>query len=193
MTRRSTPASDAPIEIRIERVTQLFNTFDPLPFRERDLDKDAEEFIVGWARELPRLHPIRIIVHLPPAEAAAANSADLNAALNGYFSNRADTIHRELKELFRIGRRSLMVGIAVLAVCLVAGGWLAGLLRNDLGRFLQEGLAILGWVANWRPIEIFLFDWWAVEKRRKLMRRLAQAKVEVQAYKPLTPGTGATG
>jgi hypothetical protein len=40
------------IEIRIEDISQLFHS-DPFPFRERDLDKDAEEFIVGWARELP--------------------------------------------------------------------------------------------------------------------------------------------
>lgn len=192
MSKVSAPSSEVLIEIRIERVTQLFNTFDPLPFRERDLDKDAEEFIVGCARELPKLHPIRIVVHLPPAEASTVNSDDLNIALSRYFSNRSEMIHRELKELFRIGRRSLVVGIAVLAVCLIAGGWLAGLLRNDIGQFLQEGLAILGWVANWRPIEIFLFDWWAVEKRRTLMSRLAHAKIEIRSDKPLNPGIATT-
>ena len=42
------------IELRVEELAQLFETLDPLPFRERDLDKDAEEFIVSWARELQR-------------------------------------------------------------------------------------------------------------------------------------------
>jgi hypothetical protein len=41
----------AAIEIRIEKIDHLFQSFDPFPFREKDLDKDAEEFIVGWARE----------------------------------------------------------------------------------------------------------------------------------------------
>jgi hypothetical protein len=53
------------IEIRIEEISQIFNTLDPFPFREKDLDKDAEEFIVGWARELPADKPLKIIVHLP--------------------------------------------------------------------------------------------------------------------------------
>ena len=35
------------IELRIEDVSQLFHTLDPFPFRERDLDKEAEEFIVS--------------------------------------------------------------------------------------------------------------------------------------------------
>jgi hypothetical protein len=36
-----------PIEVRVERLSQLFDTLDPFPFCERDLDKHAEEYIVG--------------------------------------------------------------------------------------------------------------------------------------------------
>ena len=46
------PTAANAIEIRIDEIAQLFHSLDPFPFRERDLDKDAEEFIVGWAREL---------------------------------------------------------------------------------------------------------------------------------------------
>jgi phosphoglycolate phosphatase-like HAD superfamily hydrolase len=52
------------IELRIEEISQLFDSLDPFPFRERDLDKEAEEFIVGWARELSLDRPIKIVVHL---------------------------------------------------------------------------------------------------------------------------------
>lgn len=47
------PTAANAIEIRIEEIAQPFHSLDPFPFRERDLDRDAEEFIVGWARELP--------------------------------------------------------------------------------------------------------------------------------------------
>lgn len=36
------------IELRLRHVNQLFNSLDPSPFYEQDLDSDAEEFIVGW-------------------------------------------------------------------------------------------------------------------------------------------------
>jgi hypothetical protein len=52
MAEQPQPAASA-IEIRIEKVSQLFHSLDPFPFREKDLDKEAEEFIVSWARELP--------------------------------------------------------------------------------------------------------------------------------------------
>jgi len=38
------------IVVRLNAVGQLFNTMDPSPFHERDLDHDAEEFIVSSAR-----------------------------------------------------------------------------------------------------------------------------------------------
>ena len=50
--------SAAPIELRVQDVGQLFDTLDPFPFRDRDLDKEAEEYIVGWARELPSSAPV---------------------------------------------------------------------------------------------------------------------------------------
>ena len=38
------------IEIRVAKLRQLFHAIDPSPFRQRDLEPRAEEFIVGWAK-----------------------------------------------------------------------------------------------------------------------------------------------
>ena len=172
--------STGTIQIQVEELAQLFNLLDPFPFRERDLDKDAEEFIVGWAREFPRTAPLRILIHLPKNEAEGEAARDVGPALARYFQYRAETISRDLKELFRVGWRSLAVGIAVLAVCVVAGRLIVRAMGGtELSSVLSESLLLLGWVANWRPIEIFLHDWWPVARRRDLYRRLAAAKVEL--------------
>jgi hypothetical protein len=42
---------------------------------------------------------------------------------------------------------------------------------------MGEGLIILGWVANWRPLEIFLYEWWPIARRRNLYARLAAAEI----------------
>src|SRR3954470_15692406 len=52
------------IEIRVRDVDQLFNTMDPSPFHEKDLDADAEEFILSWAQEFPVYDPVVLIVHV---------------------------------------------------------------------------------------------------------------------------------
>src|SRR5512139_144426 len=95
------------IEIRIARIEQLFNSFDPSPFNERDLDDDAESHIADWARELPKHAPIRLLLHMPHEEAQRAKERGLAAALTHYFEVRAEWIEREKRELFRLGWRYL--------------------------------------------------------------------------------------
>jgi hypothetical protein len=169
------------IEIRVEEIAQLFDTLDPFPFHQRDLDKDAEEYIVGWAREFPRHHPINIIIHVPDEELKTEHAKQLGPALNRYFKYRAEIIDRDLNELFRIGRQSLLIGATVLAGCILASRAIIAVLGSgNISRFTEESLIILGWVANWKPIQIFLYDWWPLARRRNLYRRLAVAKVQLR-------------
>jgi hypothetical protein len=173
------------IEVRVETLSQLFDTLDPFPFRERDLGKDAEEYIVGWAREFPRDQPINIVIHAPEDELKGEYAQQLGTALSHYFDYRAEMVGRDLNELFRIGRQSLVIGMTVLAACVLASrAAAAGLGSGNISRFMEESLIILGWVANWRPIEIFLYDWWPLARRRDLYRRLAAASVELRPTGP---------
>ena len=65
----------------------------------------------------------------------------------------------------------------------IAGSQFAAALRpTPLSYLVQQSLTIFGWVANWRPIEIFLYDWLPIVRRRKLFRRLSQAQVELRPY-----------
>ncbi|MCA0200085.1 MAG: hypothetical protein LCH56_04520 [Proteobacteria bacterium] len=169
------------IELRLDAIDQLFSSLDPFPFRNRDLDKDAEEFIVDWARELKENEQLAIVIHLPRAVCEGANSSEIEDAIRRYFQYRADLIGSDLKQLFRTGRRALAIGLLMLGLCLALERliemWNAS---TEAARFVREGLVILGWVANWRPMEIFLYDWWPLAKRRALYRRLGMAHVTLQ-------------
>lgn len=177
------PGPSGPIAVRITSISQLFNSLDPFPFQERDLDKSAEEFIVGWARELPRDEPIHVVLHLPTAELQKPECRDVGTALQKYFKYRAEVTQRDLNELFRTGRLSLLIGMAVLAIGLLATQVITGRLgESSLARYFQEGLIIISWVANWKPVETFLYDWWPVLRTRNLYRRLANANVEMRTY-----------
>ena len=171
------------IELRVDEIAQLFHTLDPFPFRERDLDREAEDFIVGWARELPVDQPIRIVIHFPDSVAQTSAARELGDAFSRYFSHRAGIIQRDLNELFRVGRRSLSIGVFVLVVCFVAAHFAGEFLNGTpFKRLAEESFLILGWVANWRPLEIFLYDWWPIVRRRDLYHRLSRAVVEAKPY-----------
>jgi hypothetical protein len=180
----TTDAREDVIELRVDDIAQLFHTLDPFPFRERDLDREAEDYIVGWARELPsRRRPIKIVVHFPNTEVQVRTASELREALGRYFADRAQATQRDINELFRVGRRSLAIGVVILVTCLLSAHFVVGVLFEDpFRRLAEESLLILGWVANWRPLEIFLYDWWPLVRRRDLYRRLATAPVETRPY-----------
>jgi hypothetical protein len=45
---------------------------------------------------------------------------------------------------------------------------------------LREGLIIAGWVAMWRPMEIFLYEWWPLRRKGHLYEKLSRMHVEVR-------------
>lgn len=171
------------IRIRIDQLARLFNSLDPTPFHERDLDKDAERFIVDWAEETPDDGPIAIVVQLPSEETDTAVTSVVQDAIRYNFESRARQASRELRQLLREGRRALFIGAPILAFSLIASQLLTNISgEGAFSRVASESLVIFGWVANWRALEIFLYDWWPIRRRGRLYRRLAAADVQVRAY-----------
>ena len=152
---------------------------DPSPFHERDLDDDAEEFIVGWAREFPRRDPVSLVVHVNQLPAHADAEHLLETAVHNYFAYRAKLNRLEFRYLLKQGRTSLIIGLTFLAVCMIT----SQLLRRQeetLSIVIREGLIIAGWVAMWRPMEIFLYEWWPLLRRGRLYEKLSRMRVEVR-------------
>jgi hypothetical protein len=173
------------IELKLRKVAQLFDTLDPSPFRESDLDARAESYIVESALELPKNAPIEIVIHLPRDEFSQASASDVSGAIKSYFRLRSDAVSGEMRELFKTGRLSLIVALIVLSICVVIA-WLIGLgfKEGPLAHILQESFLIFGWVAIWKPSDIFLYSWPPLARRRKLLRRLAEANIKVDGDAP---------
>ncbi|HWB41115.1 MAG TPA: hypothetical protein VG500_07655 [Gemmatimonadales bacterium] len=180
------PPEGGIIEVRLSELRQLFNALDPSPFRDRDLEAAAAEFIVDSAAELPGSAPLGLLVHLDrPAGPAEEEAAVLRDAVHQYFADAARATRWRLRELFRTGRTSLLIGLAVLAASSGLASLLAGRLEGSLGGILQESVLIGGWVAMWRPLEIFLYDWWPIRAEARRFDRLAAMPVRIRyAEKP---------
>ncbi len=175
------------IELRLRELVQMFNSMDPSPFVTRDLDAAAEEFIVSWAREFPGRPEFELVIHVstaPPNERATG----AEAAVRHYFAGRAQQKDREFHQLMRRGRLSLAIGVACLAVTLTLGSIIARLRLGTVADVISESLTIGGWVAMWRPMEIYLYNWWPIRREWHLYERLARMQVKL-----ILPATTASG
>ena len=169
------------IEVRVTELRQLFNAIDPSPFHERDLDPKAEEFIVDWSKTFPTEAALALVVHLERAGGHPDEAAMLRDAVHEYFGQRAAASRRRLRELFRRGRISLAIALAFLAFSVGAGNAVAGYVgESRLAGILREGFLIGGWVAMWRPLEVFLYDWWPIRAEARLFDRLSAMRVRIE-------------
>lgn len=108
-------------------------------------------------------------------------AAVLRDAIHEFFLQRAHAFRRRLRELFRVGRTSLVIGLIALAAAIALGDFLASVMKGSrIGEILRESLTIGGWVSMWRPLEIFLYDWWPIRNEARLSDRLAAMPVRIR-------------
>ena len=174
------------IELRLQDINQLFNSMDPSPFHEKELDADAEDFIVSWAQELPQNEPFALKIYLGKPLSDNLNEQIVTEAVKNHFNSLTDHARWQNRQLLKQGWKDLSIGLAFLAVCLGIAQLLG---RNDGGAIitvLRESLIIAGWVAMWRPMEYFLYGRWPIKRKEKLFHRLGNMNVELQ----IKNGTG---
>ena len=85
----------------------------------------------------------------------------------------------ELSRLLKQGRDSLIVGVLFLLGCFLARQVMTGWGHGTLVSFAREGILIAGWVAMWRPMQIYLYDWWPIRRRGSVFRKLSRMPIEI--------------
>jgi len=166
------------ISLKLREISQLFNSMDPSPFVEKDLDDDAEEFIVSWAQEFSSGTPIRLRIYLEQWPAEDPKEM-VKTAVHNHFAHRAKITELEFTRLLKQGRVSLLIGLTFLSVCLGLSKALLGHEADTWAAIARESLTIAGWVAMWRPMEIYLYDWWSLRRRARIYTQLSHSPLEV--------------
>lgn len=174
----TSPGHAHAIRLKLRDMGQLFNSMDPSPFIERGLDPDAEEFIVSWAHELPAGSPFKLRIDLEQWPGEDPNDV-IRQAIHNHFAHRARLTDMEFRRLMKQGRTSLLIGLAFLASCLLLTQTLLSGEQGTWASVLRESLTIAGWVAMWRPMQIYLYDWWPLRRRSRIYEKLSRMSVDL--------------
>ncbi|HEY4645155.1 MAG TPA: hypothetical protein VIH25_02635 [Steroidobacteraceae bacterium] len=168
------------IEVRLREMDQLFDSMDPCPFYEKDLDRNAEQYIVESLREIATQTPAAVVMHLDKPAGMVDEERVVGDAIRSHFVCKSQVSRQKLHLLFGRGWISLGIGLSFLAAMLTAAesveSWIGG---GPLVTVLRESLFIGGWVAMWRPLEIFLYDWWPILGQRRVYDRLSRIPVRL--------------
>jgi hypothetical protein len=167
------------IEIKLMSVIQLFNSFDPAPFYEKEIDTEAEHYIVDTVRDFPAKTKFKIHIYLPPALVTSDEAKKIIPAIHTHFHYRMLVADRKFRSKFRFGRVSLLIGLSFLAVALVARQLVATMDNHFLSQLLSDSLLIIGWAAMWEPVTVLLYELWPIIRSRKIYEKISTMEIEI--------------
>lgn len=175
--RRGGSAGTATVSVRVRDLAQMFNSLDPSPFWDRDLDREAAQFIEEEFGDKRAARQWHLSVH---ASESAIPAADLRSAVARYYQRMAGTSRRRQREQMRLAQLSLLGGATIFVMSMGARSVLTRLLPHDTSSLIGEGLIILAWLALWRPTESLVYGWVPLLRERRLYERLAAMRVSVR-------------
>ncbi|MGV8086761.1 MAG: hypothetical protein ACP5N1_03965 [Candidatus Woesearchaeota archaeon] len=166
-----------PIEIKLKKINQLFNSFDPSPFLDKELDDDAVEYIVSYAREYAKLKQ-KMIIYIPKNHKSKISEVEIRRSIHNYFEYKKALAEQQIRLRLREGQLSLVVGTSFLIGCILLGEYISTFAENMFTYILTEGLIIGGWVAMWKPISDILYEWWPIYDEKKIYIKLSEIPIE---------------
>jgi hypothetical protein len=167
------------IELVLRNVMQLFNSLDPSPFHEKELDPDAEEYIFNAVLDQPKKIPVKMAIYLPEEAIKDTTRESIILGIHNHFIYKSSVSDRELRRLFERGRLVLVIAMGILFMTLLARQALSTLEQDLLVRMAGEGLLIFGWVTLWEPAYIFIYGWWPIVQKRKIYEKITTMEIDV--------------
>lgn len=171
------------IEIRVNNVLQLFDSRDPAPFRDRDLDDDFTDYITASADEIALRAPLRIQIYITQSN-PDIHVESIVQAIRSYFEYQIDIKRIQFSKILRTARLFLFVGLCILSLCLGLAQWTKHIDSEIFSTTLREGIVIFGWVSIWKPLELLLFDWYPIYDRIRLFRKILEAEILINFEGP---------
>ncbi len=167
------------IEIHLKAIHNIFDNRDPSSHFERDIDADAFDYLIGLAEDLPPRQPFRVALWFAEPASETIPDATIVQAFRTHIGFALLRAERRVIREFRQTRTSFILGLALLIASLFLREISKPAPGDALALAIREGILIIGWVAMWRPLESFAYDWLPYVQQRRLLRRMIAAPIDI--------------
>lgn len=174
------------IEAALDNYADIFNEWDPAPFKRRELNPDLQIYLEGSADEIAFRYPIELIFTLPFHQRDEAIEQDVRMGLRNSFNFKLYLLRKDIKTINLLTLRYVLMGFGTLFVA----RWLSTPAEAyAITVVLTEGLFIGGWVFLWEAVSLFFFSNRDIHQRYRTYERLRDALVifREEALRPPDP------
>lgn len=169
------------IEIKLTSLTQLFNSFDPAPFYEKELDWDAERYIVDTVNDFPKKTQFSIVVHVPANLASSPEGEALAPAIRNHFRYKTLEMERKFRQRIKNGRLNLLISLVFLFFAVFVSRTILQMGSTLIHIFISDAFIISGWVAMWTPVTLFLYELYPIIQTKNIYERISRMEIEIRS------------
>lgn len=169
------------IEVALDQYSDIFNEWDPAPFKRREIDPDLELYLEGSSDEISFRYPIELCFTLPKGIRDEHLEGEMRDGLRNSFFFKMYLIKKELKKTNTQMFRWVLLGFVFLWLGTVLSNQAEGKMALSL---LADGLFIGGWVFLWEAVSLFFFTNRDLYGRYRTYKRLYKAPVFFREGEP---------
>ena len=174
--RQKRAGASATVRIRVQSLTDMFQSLDPSPFADRDLAAVAASFIESEFQDKRAAK----IWHLSVEAPGNPTPEELQAAVRTHYLRQAASAKLARREFLRLAHVSLIGGLSIFTSCIALLAVVERFTHPWSG--VTQGLTVFASLALWRPAEALLYGWIPYFRRERLCERLARLRVTVKAF-----------
>lgn len=162
------------IEVALDRYEDIFNEWDPAPYKRRDLNPELRYYLEDSSGDIPLRDTVELLFKAPVQIYSDQKESSVREGFATYLAGEVDTARKNLRRL----RRLSLINLCVAAALLTAVTQMSRIQNSTLlMTVLREGLTIGSWVFAWELISLFFFRRFELRRELKKWKRLARAEV----------------
>ncbi|KAB3531097.1 hypothetical protein [Alkaliphilus serpentinus] len=161
------------IEVSLDDYNDIYDDWDPSPFKKRDIEDEFNDFIVNSSEDIPLRFNICILLYIPLSKQNHLKERSLISAYRNFYSY---AIARQNKVKSNLEQR--IVSYLLFSVLfLTIGYFYSGSKSTILLKVLFEGIFIGGWVFLWEFFTSIFITRREVLEEYKTYERLLNAEI----------------
>ncbi|NLK75289.1 MAG: hypothetical protein GX288_08390 [Clostridiales bacterium] len=161
------------IEVSLDDYDDVYNQWDPAPFRKRDIEEEFNEFITASAEDIPSKYGLIVSLYLP------INKKDENkeqALISAYRNFYAYETEKEKRNWTNLKKKTSYYFILSMLFLLIGYFFMLDI-ENIIISVAREGIFIGGWVFLWEVITNIFIVRREMKQSSLLFQRLLQAEI----------------
>ena len=161
------------IEVSLDDYDDVYDNWDPSPFKKRDIEDEFNDFILNSSEDIPLRYGVSIVLFLPLAKKDLNKEKALVSAYQNFYEYAVARLCKVISSL----HRNILSYLALAGFFLSIGYFWGATGQNVFSRVIHEGIIIGGWVFLWEFFTSFFIKRKELQEEYLLYRRLYEAEI----------------